>query len=269
MYLMNALAAAGASFVADHRQLDQHRRLGDDELALLAGGEGGVRLALVGDQDVALAGEERLGRVRAGRVLRDDVLEEVRDELDGLLVAHPRLARLTVGGEDVPLRRAGGEWIRRHDLHSRLDQVLPAVDVLRVARPHDEGDDRVGRDPPVRRLRPALRDHSGVGDRVDVEAGREERDVGRLSGDDLLRLRARRPVRLRERDALTGGLVLEARDELPHHSLRSGIGDEVHRRPGLASLSGAARAAEEDGQDQCYEEKSPHLGDPFLDCLQV
>src|SRR3954470_24730193 len=49
-----------------HRKLDQHRRLRDDELSLLAGGEGGVGLALVGDEHVALAVEERVRGGRAG-----------------------------------------------------------------------------------------------------------------------------------------------------------------------------------------------------------
>src|SRR5262245_35788007 len=53
----------GRALDRDHRQLDQHRRPGDDELALLAGSERGIRLALVCDQDVAPAGEERVGCV--------------------------------------------------------------------------------------------------------------------------------------------------------------------------------------------------------------
>src|SRR5438445_12491398 len=64
----------------DHRQLDQHRRLGNDERARLTGGERGVGLALVRDEDVALAGEERVGGVGAGRGLRDDGLERLRQE---------------------------------------------------------------------------------------------------------------------------------------------------------------------------------------------
>src|SRR5215470_17010038 len=135
------LGGGGGALRRHHRQLDQHRRLRNDELPLLPGGEGGVRLAFVGDEDVALAGEEGVRRGRAGRGLRDDVLEELRDPRDGLLVAHARLPGLAVCGEHVPLRRSGGERIRRHDLNARLDEVLPGVDVLRIARPDDEGDE--------------------------------------------------------------------------------------------------------------------------------
>src|SRR5690348_9827500 len=128
------LRGRGRALQRHHRQLDQHRRLRDDELPLFTGGEGRVRLALVGDQNVALAGEERVRGGRPGRILRHDVLEELRHELSRLVVAQPGLARLAVRREDIPLRRARAERVRRHDLDARLDEVLPAVDVLRVAR---------------------------------------------------------------------------------------------------------------------------------------
>ena len=79
---------------------------------------------------------------------------------------------------------------------------------------HDEGDDGVGRDAPERGVIPALRNEPRVGDVVDVEPGREEGDVGRLAGDDRPRLRAGCAVRLAERDALPGGRVRPAVDEL-------------------------------------------------------
>src|SRR6059036_2611056 len=59
------------------RRLDLQRRLGDrveDGLALRLRV---LRVALVGEQDVALAGEERVERVPGTRVLRDVVLEEL------------------------------------------------------------------------------------------------------------------------------------------------------------------------------------------------
>src|SRR5205807_4113442 len=55
-------------------------------------------------------------------------------------------------------------------------------------------------------------------------------------------------------------LVLEARDQLRHHRLRRGVGDEVQIRSGLMGLRGAARAAEDDGEDQGEEQEAAHRG---------
>ena len=94
------------------RELDQHRLARDHVLDVLALEAGVDRLALVGDQDVALAGEERVRRVRARRVLRDDVLEELLDVGDRLRVGLAEMPLRAVGGEDVPLRRARAERVR-------------------------------------------------------------------------------------------------------------------------------------------------------------
>ena len=99
------------------------------------------RLALVGDQHVALAREERVRGVAAGRVLRDDVLEQLLHVARRLLVGLAEPALRAVGGEDVPLRRAGAERVRRDHLHARAHQVVPRLDVLRVAGAHGEDDD--------------------------------------------------------------------------------------------------------------------------------
>ena len=61
-----------------------------------------------------------------------------------------------------------------------------------------EDDDRVGRDAPVGLLVPVPVDEPGVDERVHVEAGREEDDVGVQAGGDGLGLVARGAVRLRE-----------------------------------------------------------------------
>src|SRR2546430_1858797 len=71
------------------RSLDLQRRLRDrveDRLALRLRV---FRVALVGEQDVTLAREERVQRVAAARVLRDVVLEELLQIGDRLLVRLP------------------------------------------------------------------------------------------------------------------------------------------------------------------------------------
>ena len=136
------------------------------------------RLALVGDQDVALAGEERVRRVAAGRVLRDDVLEELLHVGGRLLVGLAEAALGAIRGEDVPLRRARAERVRGDHLHAGLDEVGPALDVLRVAVPDGEDDDGVGGDAVVALVVPVRVDEPGVDEQVDVVAGREEDEVG-------------------------------------------------------------------------------------------
>ena len=71
------------------------------------------RLVLVGEQHVALAGEERVRRVAAGLRLHDDVLEQLQHVRLRLLVGLAELPLRAVGGEDVPLRRARRERVRR------------------------------------------------------------------------------------------------------------------------------------------------------------
>ena len=56
--------------------------------------------------------------------------------------------------------------------------------MLRVAAPEGEDDDGVGLVPAVGLALPALVDEAGVDERVHVEAGGEEDDVGLQAGRD-------------------------------------------------------------------------------------
>src|SRR6476661_171517 len=114
------------------RQLDQHRLARDHVLHVLAVQPRVDRLALVRDQDVAFAGQERVRGVTPRGVLRDDVLEELLDVRGRLLVGLAEPALRTVGGQDVPLGRAGAERVRRDHLDAGPHEVGPALDVLRV-----------------------------------------------------------------------------------------------------------------------------------------
>src|SRR5215211_4002539 len=118
--------------VARHsgRILDQDRLVGDDVvdvLALLPGGDG---LVLVGDEDVALAGGEGLERLARALVEYGHVVEQLRQVVLGLVLRLALLKLRPVRGHDVPLGATGGVGIRRDHLDARLDQVVPALDVL-------------------------------------------------------------------------------------------------------------------------------------------
>src|SRR6187200_243865 len=116
------------------RVLDQDRLSGDDVIDLLALPAGRERLVLVGDQHVAGPRREVLQRLAAGLVLYDDVLgEQLAQVVEAGLRVLAAAALRAVRGEDVPLRRAGGERVRRQHLDARPEQVVPAADVLRVA----------------------------------------------------------------------------------------------------------------------------------------
>ena len=145
-----------------------------------------------------MPGEECVRGVAARRVLRHDVREELLHVRGRLLVGLAEVALRVVGGHDVPLRRARAERVRGHDLHALLDEVVPALDLLRVAVPECEHDDRVGGDAAVGLAVPVLVDEACVDEQVDVVAGGEEDDVGVQAGDDGLRLVGRgapkRPV---------------------------------------------------------------------------
>src|SRR5581483_8226066 len=208
------------------RQLDQHRLPRDHVLDVGTGRARGQRLALVREQDVAPAGQERVGRVAPGSVLRDDVAEELLDVGDRLLVRLPEAALRRVRGEDVPLRGAGAERVRRDHVDPGPDQVAPPLDVLRIAVPDGEDDHGVRLDPVVGLLVPAPVDETGVDERVHVEPGREEDDVRVQPRRHRLRLVPGGPVRLRERDPFALGRPLPGLDDLPHHRLRSRVGDD-------------------------------------------
>src|SRR4051794_37477037 len=160
------------------RVLDRDRLVGDHVVDLLALLLRGDRLVLVGDQDVAGAGREVVERLAPGLVLDDDVLG---DELAQIGEAGLRVlaaaALGAVGGQDVPLRRAGRERVGRKDLDARLEEVVPGPDVLRIALADDEADDGL-RDETLRgRARPLLVDEAGLHEPVHVGLERERHHV--------------------------------------------------------------------------------------------
>ena len=224
----NACAFGSASVGDRDRVLDQDRLVGDDVVELLAGLLGGDRLVLVGEQDVALAADERLERVARRRVLDRRVLEDLLEEVERLFLGLALLELRAVGGHQVPLRAARRERVRRDDLDVAGDDVVPGLDVLRVALADREHHDRVGDEAVVLVLVPVGRDEVLVDKPRDVRLERERRDVRVEAGDDRVSLVARRAVGLLERHALAiRRLVVSALTGMQDAGV--GSGGDFHR----------------------------------------
>ena len=149
-----------------------------------------------------------------------------------------------VGGQEVPLRRAGGERVRRQDLDARLEQVVPGLDVLRVALAHDERRRPTSRRGPWSACRPSPRDEAGLrrGGRCRARARRRRRRrAGRPRPRGSGRRRRRRTAR--SVDALAGVGLLEAGDDLVVDDLRRRVGDERRASPSPCPPRRARRAA--------------------------
>jgi hypothetical protein len=195
-------------------------------------------------------------------VLGDELAEVVEARL-GIL---PALGRKAVGGEQVPLRGAGAERVRREHLDAGLEQVVPGADVLRVAFAHDERDHRGGHEPLVLAVLPGRLDEPGVDEPGHVRLGGERDDVGLLAGLDGARLIAGRAEGRLELQPLPLRRRLEGGDDLVVDDLRRRVGHERERalRPvaarrggGVAALlvgCAAAARARQDGERQCREQ---------------
>src|SRR6266516_1414856 len=234
--------------------LDQDRRLRDDEgevLPLLLTAEG---LVLVREQDVTPAGQERVHRVASALVLGDDVLEEPEEVGLCLPVRLALLPPGAVGGHDVPARASRLEGGGRDDLDARPDEVVPALDVLRVAVPHDEDDHRVGDHALVGLLLPLRIDDAGLRELIHVRGEGELDDVGLEARDDRPRLVARGPIGLGERDAVAVGRLPERGDEGRVRVARSRVRDEAQRHASISCWRGAdGYAGGDDGDHESCE----------------
>src|SRR5688572_12649607 len=262
------LGALGALGRRDDRRrvLDQDRLVGHDVLERLPGLLGEDRLVLVGEHDVALAAGERLQGFTGALVLHGHVLEEeLAKVIDGFLVGLALLELRAVGGHDVPLGAARRERVGRDDLDPVLEEVVPGLDVLRVAGANCEDDHGVREDPVVIVLAPVGVDEARLDQRGDVGLKREMDDVGREAFLDSAPLLAGRGVGLLEVPALAFGGVLERRDDLLVGLAGGGVGDERERAAAAAATRGSLVAAAASGCDQeqecCERAESAQKGD--------
>src|SRR5690606_41147104 len=101
-------------------------------------------------------------------------------EFQGLVFAAEFLAGKGPGSEEVPACAAGGFRGRGDDLDAIFDQVVPVLDVLRVALAHQEHDGRGVRGAVVRQTGLPVRvDQLLVEvDRVDIAGQRQGHYVG-------------------------------------------------------------------------------------------
>ncbi len=117
------------------RVLDQHRGLRDDVVELLAVLVGEDGLVLVGHEHVAGAAEEGGGGVTAAARQRRRRCRRTRSTyVVGLGLGAAVLDDLAPGRQRVPAGRARRRRVRGHDLDAGLDQVVPGLDALGVAR---------------------------------------------------------------------------------------------------------------------------------------
>src|SRR4029079_4299508 len=133
-----------------------------------------------------------------------------------LLVGLPEPALGTVGGKDVPLRRAGAERIGREHLDARADQGVPALDVLGVAVPDSKDDEGVGRYAVVGLVVPLGIDEAVVDEEVDVVPRREEDDFRLQAARYCAGLVGRGAVGLAEGGVLAVRRLLPGLDDLSH-----------------------------------------------------
>ena len=160
---------------------------------------------------VAVAADEVLQRLTARLVLHLHVLgDELGEVLQAGLRVLAAVRGVAVAAEQVPLRRARAERVRREHLDARLEQVVPGLDVLRIALAHDERDDRGGDEAVVRPVLPRRLDQPGVDQARHVRLGRERHDVGGLAGLDGARLVAGRAERRLELEPLPSGVAVKS-----------------------------------------------------------
>src|SRR6478736_3222902 len=153
----------GAGLDHGERVLDLERRRRGDVLDGVAAALEEDRLVLVTDQGVAGPLEEGVAGLTAGfRLGRDVVLDQGADVVQAGLGVGAAVALRRVRRQQVPLRRAGAERVRRDDVDPRLEQVVPVLDPLRVALADHDGHDRAERDSLLRARVPACVDQSGV-----------------------------------------------------------------------------------------------------------
>ena len=265
--LQVGLGRRAGALAVGHLVDDGDRRLGEDAerrdddvdlvRAQLPDREEG--LVLPGEEDVAEPPlDEGVRRAAGPRVEDRDVPEERGDEVAGLRLASPGLLeRPRPRGEVVPARAARGLRVRGDDRDSRLHEVAPVPNALRVPLADEEDDRRGVRRGVVRQaLLPVLREEARVGDRVDVVGEGEGDDVGLEPVDDRAGLLARAAVRLLDGHGLSG-LRLPLRGEGGVHLLvelaRRVVGDVEEL------LRGRAGGEDEEGDSGEYGLRSHGL----------
>src|ERR671910_951917 len=208
------------------RVLDQQRLVRDDVVELLALLLREDRLVLVAEEHVSLAARERLERLAGALVQHRHVLEQLGQVLLGLGGRLALLELSAVRGHDAPLRAAGGERVRLEHLDVAGHEVVPVLDVLRVALTDHEHTDGLGDHALVLVLVPVRIDEVGLHEPGHVGLERELDDIRRQAALDGTRLLARRGIGLGEAHSLALFRLVEGRNQLLVRLLGSRVGDQ-------------------------------------------
>jgi len=135
------------------------------------------------------------------------IMIELAHEITRLrLIAVVGAQRIAPGRQIVPARPAGGFRVRRDDGHTRLHQIRPVVNGLRVALAHHQQNPRGIRHAVVGQLGLPIGGEQPrmVGDRVDIRLQREGDDIRLQPVDHRSRLGAGAAVRTADRQLLAG-----------------------------------------------------------------
>ena len=154
--------------------------------------------------------------------------------------------------QQVPLGRAGAQRARGDHLDARLQQIVPALDFLRVALADHQRDHRAERDALGDVGVPVGGDLVGLDQTRHVGLHREVHQVGGLAVGHRAGLVTGGAVGGGDGEVLAGRGGLEGRDDLAPARLRHRVGDQV--QGGLGVLLARARdvagtAAAAGGQD--------------------
>lgn len=150
-----------------------------------------------------------MGRVTAAVGERHDVLEQPVDVRRRLRLATAVRGHASPGGQGVPASGTGRRGIGGDDLDARLHEVVPPLDVLRVALADAEHHDRGRHDALVGAVVPGVVDQTGVHEPVDVGGDGQVDVVGLEAVDHGTALVAGGAVRGREAHVLALGGLLE------------------------------------------------------------
>ncbi|CPZ58032.1 Uncharacterised protein [Mycobacteroides abscessus] len=168
---------------------------------------------------------------------------QLGDEIQSGLRVLAAFALRGIRSQQVPLGRTGTQRAGADDLEAGLQQIVPVLDVLRVALAHNQSHHRPKRDTAECVLIPVRGNLLGLDQPGDIRLHREVHDVGGLAALDPTGLVAGGTVGLGDLDALTGLCGVEGRNDLAEARLGNRIGHQGERGVGISASTPAGNIA--------------------------